>query len=107
MPDGYRADHVGSFLRPPELLQARTDQAAGRISKEQLAEIEDQAILQVLAMEKDAGVSVYSDGEYRRSGWGGNFAPAVEGYTRGIRKVAFEWHGPPGAERPAGAMAQQ
>jgi 5-methyltetrahydropteroyltriglutamate--homocysteine methyltransferase len=104
MADGYRADHVGSFLRPAELLQARSDQAAGRISKEQLAAVEDKAIQQVLEMEKDAGVSVYSDGEYRRSGWGGNFAPAVDGYVTGERKVNLEWHGPPGAQRPAGAM---
>ncbi len=107
MAEGYRADHVGSFLRPQELLQARKDQVEGRSSKEQLAEIENRSILRLLDMEKDAGISVYSDGEYRRSGWGGNFAPAVTGYTRGVRKVAFEWHGPPGMDRPAGAMAQQ
>lgn len=101
MADGFKADHVGSLLRPPELLQARQDRAAGRIGEDQLMAIEDAAVLQALELQKQAGVSVYSDGEYRRSGWGGDFAAAVDGYIPGIRKVNLEWHGPEGAQRPA------
>jgi len=107
MAEEYRADHVGSFLRPPELLQARADQAAGRITEAQLRAIEDKAVLQVIALQKDTGVSVYSDGEYRRSGWGGDFGAAVAGYVPGVRKVNLDWHGPEGAQRPAGAMTAQ
>jgi 5-methyltetrahydropteroyltriglutamate--homocysteine methyltransferase len=107
MTEGYRADHVGSFLRPPELLQARADQASGRITQEQLRAVEDSAVLRVIELQKDTGVSVYSDGEYRRGGWTGNFAPAVEGFVPGERKVNLEWHGPPGAQRPrSGGTAQ-
>ena len=58
----YRADHVGSLLRPPELLQARTDQSEGRITMEQLREIEDAAVTQALAMQRDAGVEIFTDG---------------------------------------------
>jgi 5-methyltetrahydropteroyltriglutamate--homocysteine methyltransferase len=101
MTNGYRADHVGSLLRPPELLNARADRAAGRIDDKELHAVEDRAVLHALQMQKDVGVSVFSDGEYRRSGWGGDFAPAVEGYIPGERKVNLEWHGPENAERPS------
>jgi 5-methyltetrahydropteroyltriglutamate--homocysteine methyltransferase len=107
MPDAYRADHVGSFLRPPDLLRARADQSAGRITNEDLRAAEDKAVLMVIDLQKQTGVSVYSDGEYRRSGWGGDFGAAVAGYVPGERKVNLEWHGPAGAQRPAGAMTAQ
>ena len=63
---GYRADHVGSFLRPPELLDARVAHAEGRIGDDQLRAAEDRAILTVLELQRQIGVDVYSDGEYRR-----------------------------------------
>jgi 5-methyltetrahydropteroyltriglutamate--homocysteine methyltransferase len=105
MANEYRADHVGSLLRPPELLQARSDRAAGRITEEQLKAVEDSAILAALELQKQTGVSVYSDGEYRRSGWGGDFAAAVDGYIPGVRKVNLEWHGPEGSQRPGQLQA--
>ncbi|HTE83286.1 MAG TPA: hypothetical protein VK821_00970, partial [Dehalococcoidia bacterium] len=105
MADGYRADHVGSLLRPPELLEARANRAAGRITEEQLKSTEDAAILAALGLQKQTGVSVYSDGEYRRTGWGGDFAAAVDGYIPGQRRVNLEWHGPEGAQRPGQAQA--
>jgi 5-methyltetrahydropteroyltriglutamate--homocysteine methyltransferase len=104
MTDGYRADHVGSLLRPPELLEARANHAAGRISDEQLKSVEDNAVLKALELQGQTGVSIFSDGEYRRSGWGGDFAAAVDGYVPGIRKVNLEWHGPEGAQRPGQAQ---
>ena len=107
MANTYRADHVGSLLRPPELLQARADRDAGRITQEQLRAIEDNAILQAIELQKEAGVSVYSDGEFRRSGWGGGFPSAVEGYVPGVRKVNLEWHGPEGEQRAGGGMPAQ
>ena len=64
-----RADHVGSLLRPPELLQARQDHAAGRLELEDLRRLEDECILRALAMQRQTGISVLSDGEYRRSSW--------------------------------------
>ena len=64
----YRADQVGSFLRPPRLLEARRAQTEGRISQDELRQAEDEAILAVLEMQRQVGIDVYSDGEYRRSG---------------------------------------
>ena len=79
MPEVCRADHVGSLLRLPELLEARNSHEAGRLSLEQLREIEDRAILQALEMQREVGVEVFNDGEYRRSWFSGSLAESVEG----------------------------
>ncbi len=63
----YRAGHVGSLLRPPELLAAREEATQGRVSAEQLREAEDKAILKGLDLQREVGIDVYTDGEYRRS----------------------------------------
>jgi 5-methyltetrahydropteroyltriglutamate--homocysteine methyltransferase len=65
----FRADHVGSLLRPPELLQARDDFAAGRITAEQLRAVEDTAIASVVRMQRDVGLQSATDGEFRRTTW--------------------------------------
>jgi methionine synthase II (cobalamin-independent) len=76
----YRADHVGSFLRPPELLQARqaatTDGAA-------LRAIEDRQIDRVLAKQKELGFEIFTDGEFRRRNFMSDFTDAVEGFNLG------------------------
>ena len=69
MPQPFRADHVGSLLRPPELLKARQDFAEKRITAEQLREAEDKAVLYALELQKEVGISIFTEGEYRRSGW--------------------------------------
>src|SRR5439155_10399972 len=63
----YRADHIGSFLRPPDLLRLRAEYLAGRCSLEELRKLEDSSILRVLQMQRETGIDVVSDGEYRRS----------------------------------------
>ncbi len=96
MPGTFRADHVGSLLRPPELLAAREDFAAGRISQERLREAEDAAILKALAMQREAGVDVFTDGEYRRGIWYGDLADAIEGLVPDPAPpvpAAFGWQG--------------
>ncbi|HXM55476.1 MAG TPA: cobalamin-independent methionine synthase II family protein [Candidatus Dormibacteraeota bacterium] len=65
----HHAEHVGSLLRPPELLEARAAHAAGRIAMEQLREAEDRAALAAIAVQREAGVEVYTDGEVRRATW--------------------------------------
>ena len=65
----FRADHVGSLLRPQRLLQARDDLAAGRISAEQLREIEDAAIREVVRRQEELGLQSATDGEFRRASW--------------------------------------
>ena len=62
----YRADHPGSFIRPAALRKARVDRAQGRISDEALRHIEDEAILDVLALQREVGLDIASDGEFRR-----------------------------------------
>jgi hypothetical protein len=57
----FRADHVGSLLRPPELLQAREDFAAGRIDADRLREVEDEAIRDVVAMQREVGLQSATD----------------------------------------------
>ena len=65
----YRYDFVGSFLRPENLKQARKDYRAGTISKEQLTAVEDAAIRELVAKQKQAGYHIITDGEYRREYW--------------------------------------
>lgn len=93
MAEMYRADQVGSFLRPAELLDARQQFTEGRISREELTAAEDAAILRVLDMQRRAGINVVSDGEYRRTGWSSDFADAVDGYVEGRPAVAVQFKG--------------
>jgi 5-methyltetrahydropteroyltriglutamate--homocysteine methyltransferase len=63
----FRADHVGSFLRPEHLLDAREKAARGAISREQLREAEDRAITEIVRMQEDVGLEGITDGEFRRT----------------------------------------
>ncbi len=63
----FRADHVGSFLRPKYLLQAREQHAAGAITAEQLREVEDRAITEIVKFQEDVGLTSITDGEFRRT----------------------------------------
>jgi 5-methyltetrahydropteroyltriglutamate--homocysteine methyltransferase len=65
----FRADHVGSLLRPQRLLQAREDHAAGKIDDDELRGIEDEAIREVVRMQEDVGLKSATDGEFRRASW--------------------------------------
>jgi 5-methyltetrahydropteroyltriglutamate--homocysteine methyltransferase len=65
----FRADHVGSLLRPRRLLAAREDHAAGRISADQLRAVEDEAIADVVRMQENVGLQSATDGEFRRTSW--------------------------------------
>ena len=83
----YRADQVGSFLRPSEILQARADQAT---TPQRLRELEDEAILAVLARQRDLGFEIFTDGELRRSNFMSDFWEAVAGLDHGDA-VARMW----------------
>ena len=63
----FRADHVGSFLRPAYLLEAREKEARGEITPAQLREVEDKAIAEVVQAQRDAGMLAITDGEFRRT----------------------------------------
>src|SRR5215475_13878586 len=83
----YRADHVGSFLRPPELLEARRNGATA----EELRALEDRHVLRVLAKQKDLGFDVCTDGELRRRNFMSDFTDAVEGFNL-ADAVARSWN---------------
>jgi 5-methyltetrahydropteroyltriglutamate--homocysteine methyltransferase len=63
----FRADHVGSFLRPKELLDARDKRARGEITKEELRKVEDDAIRGIVKFQEDVGLQGVTDGEFRRT----------------------------------------
>jgi 5-methyltetrahydropteroyltriglutamate--homocysteine methyltransferase len=75
----FRADHVGSLLRPPELTRARADFKADRIDGDELRAVEDEAILAVMALQRDAGLQTVTDGEFRRTSWHMDFIYALGG----------------------------
>jgi 5-methyltetrahydropteroyltriglutamate--homocysteine methyltransferase len=78
----FRADHVGSLLRPPELLKARDDHAAGQIDDAELKGVEDEAIREVVQMQKDVGLSDATDGEFRRTSWHMDFIYSLGGVSQ-------------------------
>src|SRR5579884_2946090 len=75
----YRADHIGSFLRPPELLATRKNGTP----PDQLKALEDREILRVLAKQKELGYTIFTDGELRRSTFMSDFMDAVDGLDFG------------------------
>jgi 5-methyltetrahydropteroyltriglutamate--homocysteine methyltransferase len=78
----YRADHVGSLLRPAALKQARDDHAAGRIDDAALTQAEDAAIREAVQMQHDVGLRDATDGEYRRASWHMDFIYSLGGVTK-------------------------
>jgi 5-methyltetrahydropteroyltriglutamate--homocysteine methyltransferase len=91
MAPNYRADHVGSLLRPPEVRQAREDFHQQRISNAQFKDIEDRAVLAALELQRQVGIDVLTDGEYRRHGWADDFTSSVDGYVTATPPIRFEW----------------
>jgi methionine synthase II (cobalamin-independent) len=81
----YHADHVGSLLRPQELLDARRNP---QVTREQLTAIEDRHILDVLRRQKDAGLEIFTDGELRRTGFMSDFYESVDGLERALESLA-------------------
>jgi 5-methyltetrahydropteroyltriglutamate--homocysteine methyltransferase len=77
----FRADHVGSLLRPPELLKAREEHAAGRLSDGDLRAVEDNAIREIVRMQGEVGLQSVTDGEFRRASWHMDFIYQLGGVT--------------------------
>ncbi|MBO0683881.1 MAG: 5-methyltetrahydropteroyltriglutamate--homocysteine S-methyltransferase [Candidatus Dormibacteraeota bacterium] len=78
----FRADHVGSLLRPAPLTAARADFKAGRIGADQLRACEDDAIREAIAMQRDVGLKSVTDGEFRRTSWHMDFIYSLGGITQ-------------------------
>ncbi len=88
----FRADHVGSLLRPPQLLRAREDAAAGRIDAAELRGVEDDAIRAAVRTQEDVGLRSATDGELRRRSWHMDFIYALEGITTADDTVTLSFH---------------
>src|SRR3954468_10569835 len=88
----FRADHVGSLLRPPDLLRARDDHAEGRIDDEALRAIEDEAIRDVVRMQQDVGLRTVTDGEFRRASWHMDFIYALDGVSKAPGNLSVKFH---------------
>jgi 5-methyltetrahydropteroyltriglutamate--homocysteine methyltransferase len=94
----YRADHIGSFLRPAELLEARR-----KASREELRKLEDRQIQRVLAKQKELGFQAASDGEFRRRNFMSDFTDAVEGFDL-ADAVGRSWQADQGAGAPVSSV---
>jgi len=92
----FRADHVGSLLRPPGLLAAREDFAAGRIPAEQLRAAEDAAIADVVRMQENVGLQSATDGEFRRASWHMDFIYQLGGIGQAPGNLSVMFHNPAG-----------
>ena len=78
----FRADHVGSLLRPPALLTARAAHAEGTLSAEDLRGVEDEAIAAAVALQESVGLRAVTDGEFRRTSWHMDFIYQLGGIGR-------------------------
>ncbi len=103
------ADVVGSLLRPPELLEAQQDLAAGRIARAAFKAVEDAAVDAAVALQEEAGLEVLTDGEMRRLSFQSQMTQAVEGFSESNIDAFLwgDWHGDDAVgdwsgERPAG-----
>ena len=88
----FRADHVGSLLRPAALLQAREDLAAGRIDAQELRGIEDDAIRDVVAKQEEAGLQSVTDGEFRRTTWHMDFIYQLDGISKEAGEMSVKFY---------------
>ncbi len=87
----FRADHVGSLLRPPELLQAREDFKEGRIDADELRGIEDEAIRDVVRKQEEVGLQSATDGEFRRASWHMDFIYKLGGINHAADNITVEF----------------
>jgi len=92
----FRADHVGSLLRPQRLLAAREEHAQGRIDDDELRSIEDEAIREIVRKQEEIGLQAATDGELRRSSWHMDFIYQLDGITREAGHIVVKFHRPGG-----------
>ena len=85
----FRAEHIGSFVRPEPLLNAARARKAGKITDEALKEAADQAIVEIVRFQESLGMPSVTDGEFRRRSWSAGFIDAVDGF--GLREGTIEF----------------
>ena len=89
----FHADHIGSLLRPQELLDARDAHARGELDAAGLERVEDASILKALELQRGAGLRIFSDGEYRRSWFAGGLPSVIAGLVDNDEAIALQWEG--------------
>jgi 5-methyltetrahydropteroyltriglutamate--homocysteine methyltransferase len=87
----FRADHVGSLLRPPELLKARAEHQAGRTTTAELHAAEDKAIRDAIKLQRDLGLKGVTDGEMRRGSWHMDFLYQIGGVSHSDHRLHIEF----------------
>ncbi len=88
----FRADHVGSLLRPRALLQAREDAGRGAISPDDLRAVEDEAIRDAVRMQDEIGLRSVTDGEFRRASWHMDFIYEIAGVAKASQNLRSVFH---------------
>jgi 5-methyltetrahydropteroyltriglutamate--homocysteine methyltransferase len=88
----FRADHVGSLLRPAELLKARADFSEGRIGADELRSREDEAIRAIVSKQEEVGLQSATDGEFRRSSWHMDFIYQLDGISKAPGEITVKFH---------------
>ena len=89
----FRADHVGSFLRPESVKEARKQLQDKEITPEALRLAEDEAIVQLVEKQKQCGLRAVTDGEFRRSWWHLDFFARLQGIQKIVTSKGFVFHG--------------
>src|SRR5262245_34376441 len=89
----FRADHVGSLLRPKAIHDARAQKAKGEITAEQLKEIEDREIERVIRKQEEVGLQSITDGEFRRSWWHLDFLWGLGGIEKYVADEGLQFSG--------------
>ena len=92
----FRADHVGSLLRPAKLREAFKQHTAGKIGDADFARVQDDAIRDVVKLQESVGLQVVTDGEFRRSSYWGRFVSHIDGFV--IKEAQFKFHDDHGHE---------
>jgi 5-methyltetrahydropteroyltriglutamate--homocysteine methyltransferase len=87
----FRADHVGSLLRPPELLKARAEHQASRLSATELRALEDKAIRDGVKLQRELGLKGITDGEMRRGSWHMDFLYQIGGVIHSDQRLHIEF----------------
>jgi 5-methyltetrahydropteroyltriglutamate--homocysteine methyltransferase len=93
----FRADHVGSLLRPAALREARSDAADGRLAADELQAVEDAAVRQAIRLQEEIGLQCATDGELRRGSWHMDFIYQLGGVEKQASDLAVEFHNPGGS----------
>ena len=102
----FRADHVGSLIRPQRLIEAREQKAKGELGADELKTIQQDAIREVVAMQEDLGLRSITDGEYNRGTWQTDFLVRFANVGQGASRFTTTFHNEKGATESKPHMVQ-